>query len=1149
MNEQAGDVRELGPLVDEFVELCRLGERPSIADYVQRYPDLAADIRRLFPTLLEMEELVAEVEENVERELANSVPDRIGDYEIIRELGRGGMGIVYEAEQVSLGRRVALKVLPQVSMLDEQRIKRFQREVRAVAQLHHANIVPIFGVGEDDGVHFFAMRYISGSTMADVLEDLRTLRPQETPESVSLTLENKRNDSSLGDDASPGIGNRVSTNANEGAESFWLSRNRSRASTRAGYYRNIARLGVQAADALAYAHSQGIVHRDVKPSNLMLDTQGQLWIADFGLAKVEGDDLTTTGDFVGTLRYMAPERFHGWADPRSDIYSLGLTLYECIALRPAFAETDRAALIRSVSHSHPVPPSKYDRQLPRDLETIILKAIEKEPLTRYESAADLSRDLQRFVDDRPIVARRATWREQVRLWARRNPLVAGLSTLILVMFVFFAAWQSVGNRRLRDQLLETETAEHSSQRNLFVSYMSQVDASATSTAPGRRFRGLEAVEKAVALAPHVNASGTDLAALRKNAIVLLTMFDARPEIVHEVDGHPTSHIKMDFDSRIERYATQCRTTGDVLIRDVVSNDELRRFKGLGQLGAQAPYSHFCFSPDDHYLAARLIADDGRIVMRLWRLQHLSNAHDNAPLIDKEVGGDDFSRDLTFSENGRWFFWSDYVDGKPCLHMTDLPTMEDKLIDENSLFVAMHPNRQRIAVDDSYQVSVCSIDDVSNKLAFHHSTPAMDSDWSPDGQQLATACGDRRGYIWHADDNSSPMTILRGHNSKVIFIRYHPTESIVTTWSWDCTSRFWDPNTGDELLSIPHFSRKFSEDGKHLGVERAGDTVGRYEIACTNVCRTLSLGSGIASVASISISDDNRLIAAASWDGLKIWHADTGRLAQALPNCGSTVDFLPSSYDLITCAQDQYVRVPIVRKSENTTAFRAGTPQRMVAIDDPAYRFGDLGNGLFVGSGSLSELVVLRLSQPEMSIRCSGLNAPFLPSLSPDGKYIAAGAKHDFGLKIWDAHTGQEITGLHLEYAGLSGRFSPDGRWLAVAMNGAYVIHDTTNWQVIRRIERNDGGRGRIAFRDDMSMLAVSEKYSVRLIDPFNNWQELAELQCARRKQISADTAEGAGDICFSPDGTKLAVGTREMSVTLWDLDLLQSELEQLGLSW
>src|SRR5215471_16990653 len=203
---------------------------------------------------------------------------------------------------------------------------------------------------------------------------------------------------------------------------------------------------MQVADALAHAASQGVLHRDIKPSNLLLEDTGNIWVTDFGLAKADtdGDNLTHTGDIVGTLRYMAPERFSGQGDLRSDVYSLGLTLYELLTLRPAFDAADRNKLVKQVMHDEPARPRKLNPAVPRDLETVVLKAIARDPAHRYQTPAEMADDLKRFVEDRPVRARRISGAERLWRWCRRNPLVASLlAGIVLVFLAGFAGvfWQ------------------------------------------------------------------------------------------------------------------------------------------------------------------------------------------------------------------------------------------------------------------------------------------------------------------------------------------------------------------------------------------------------------------------------------------------------------------------------------------------------------------------------------------------------------------------------------------------------------------------------------------------------------------------------------------------------------------------------------
>jgi eukaryotic-like serine/threonine-protein kinase len=388
-------------VAEEFVERCRRGESPSVAEYLERYPEHAETIRKLLPAVAMIERLGRVALPQVEVQPARSIPSQLGEFRIVRELGRGGMGVVYEAVQESLGRNVALKVIHQVQ-LDARRLERFHREAQAVARLHHTNIVPIFAVGEHEGLPYYAMQYIRGR-------------------GLDVEIESWRRDKGRLDGE---------------------------------HRRFVARIGIQAAEALQYAHEQGILHRDVKPANLLVDEQQSVWITDFGLAKLAGqDDLTRTGDVIGTLRYLAPEALRGRTGPENDIYSLGLTLYELITLNTPFGDVSASELLRQVSESQPTRPRKLDPTIPRDLETIVLKAIAPEPGDRYPTALALADDLRCFVEDRPIRARRATVFERVVRWSRRNRAMAALtataaSALVLAAIVGWVGYAST-KRALR----------------------------------------------------------------------------------------------------------------------------------------------------------------------------------------------------------------------------------------------------------------------------------------------------------------------------------------------------------------------------------------------------------------------------------------------------------------------------------------------------------------------------------------------------------------------------------------------------------------------------------------------------------------------------------------------------------------------------
>jgi len=451
-NTTSGSGRDpVEQLLESFLARWRRGERPSPEEYAARCPERADEIRELFPALVEMEQLKpadAAATGSLDRPSPQPEPairpaphpERLGDYRILQVVGEGGMGVVYQAEHESLKSRVALKVMHPRFRADRESLRRFQTEARSAARLHHTNIVPVFDFGEQDGICYYAMQYIDGVGLNDVLDDVCRLRSAADGASRDGTGGKGDNQSTESVDgpvsavahglltgrfatgpATPGgsdpaptasldpgrtdqAASVVAPDPPDPAPSAAAPADGSGSSSFAGqpeatYFREIARLGAQVADALDYAHAQNVVHRDIKPSNLLLDPRGNAWVTDFGLAKlIEGEDLSQSRDLVGTLRFMAPERFRGVTDRRGDIYALGATLYEMLALQPAFDERDQVQLIHQIAHQPPVPLRQHDRHIPRDLETIVHKVLAKDPKDRCDTAGELRDELRRFLE-------------------------------------------------------------------------------------------------------------------------------------------------------------------------------------------------------------------------------------------------------------------------------------------------------------------------------------------------------------------------------------------------------------------------------------------------------------------------------------------------------------------------------------------------------------------------------------------------------------------------------------------------------------------------------------------------------------------------------------------------------------------------------
>jgi serine/threonine protein kinase len=443
-------------VVHEYLTRLENGEQPDRAAYIRRYPELATVIEHCLEGL-EMVQAGKEQHRNHADGPSEMLPESLGDFRIVRELARGGMGVVYEAVQLSLARRVALKVLPFAATLDSRQLQRFKAEAQAAALLHHTNIVPVYAVGCERGVHFYAMQLIEGQSLAVLIAQLRQQAGLAARDEMASSA-SVRSSHVLGADVD--TADRPASQATsvpETASQFHAALSTQRASRDNRFFQTVAKLLTQAAQALEHAHEFGIIHRDIKPANLLLDTQGVLWVADFGLAQFHTEaGLTRTGDVLGTLRYMSPEQAAGnkaLLDRRTDIYSLGATFYELLTLEPIFQGRDVPYLLHQVLHAEPRPLRHFDKTIPAELETIILKSVSKNVEDRYASAGELSADVVRYLTHQPIHARPPSILDRARKWSRRHPSTV-ISGMLLMTVVAIAL--SISNRR---ELLRANEAE------------------------------------------------------------------------------------------------------------------------------------------------------------------------------------------------------------------------------------------------------------------------------------------------------------------------------------------------------------------------------------------------------------------------------------------------------------------------------------------------------------------------------------------------------------------------------------------------------------------------------------------------------------------------------------------------------------------
>ena len=435
---------EIFSAIQEYIHATKFEDGPSRSEFLARHPEYAAQLA----SALDGIDLIRQAAPTSEQPFSG---ETLGDFVLLDEIARGGMGVVYRALQRSLLRRVALKILPLAAALDSRQLSRFRNEAATAAQLHHTNIVPVFAVGCERSVHYYAMQLIEGESLATVVRFLRhreqaEVGPRELgsgldcvdPEAAfavqvadvaagSVAEPNRSRKS--GSDVVSALPDRDPAGPSpEEIPSFMARLLQLRRDHRWEYHRSVTRWMIQAADALHYAHEQGIIHRDIKPANLLLDERDHLWVTDFGLARGDGDsDLTDAGEVLGTLRYMSPEQALGQStrlDRRADIYALGATACELLTLRRAVQGKSRHEILESLRTQEPRRLRNLDPTLPRDLDLIVTMAMAKDPGARYETADEMAQDLRRFLEHEPIKARLPSYRYRAARWMRRHSMLA-----------------------------------------------------------------------------------------------------------------------------------------------------------------------------------------------------------------------------------------------------------------------------------------------------------------------------------------------------------------------------------------------------------------------------------------------------------------------------------------------------------------------------------------------------------------------------------------------------------------------------------------------------------------------------------------------------------------------------------------------------
>jgi WD40 repeat protein/tetratricopeptide (TPR) repeat protein len=911
------------------------------------------------------------------------------------------------------------------------------------------------------------------------------------------------------------------------------------------FFRTVARLGVQAARALEHAHQLGVVHRDVKPANLMVDGRGQLWVTDFGLAHCHGQPgLTLTGDLVGTLRYMSPEQVLAQRvtiDHRTDVYSLGVTLYELLTLEPAFAGRDRAEVLRRIAWDDPTPPRRCNRAIPAELETVVLKAMEKNPAERYATAGELADDLERFLKDEPIRARRATLVQRARKFARRHRAVvatAAVGAALLLLAV--AAVASLMALRLHE-------ANKDGRYRLYQARFAEAQARRLSGRVGQRFEALRALREAVAIARELGLDEAHLLELRSEAIACLALADVRL-VQPEWPGFPSGCSGWPgFDADLERYA-RSDMYGTISVRRVAGDQELARLPGHGRLPGDGPgpgaewkagrgADWMVFSPDGSLLGVRYWRriDDSPTDLQIWDWRR-----------EKKVFRPSFPVEaLAFSANGQQFALAQ-PDGTITLHSSPGGKEVGRwTVGFTMATLAFHPDGSRLAIASRHSHKVRIHDPATGALVRELEAKAGLGrvSWHPDGTLLAAAGMDANVYLWDAATGGS-HAVLHGHDTYVANAAFAAGGALLVSSAADGTTRIWDPWAGQELLRLRGGPQTVSRDGRRLLIQ-AGTRLGLWELALSQEYRTLprKKKGGRGGIDSAAFSPDGRWLLAGGDRGVWLW--DMAREGEgALLPLGRTIDaqFHPRREELFTSGDaglfrwQAQVRDGALRIGPSASCLLEGRLQR-ISLDREG-RHLTVVDWRAGGGGR-----VLDLEDPGGKVLALPHDNTNKTATSPDGKWIATGPMHGPGVKLWVARTGKLHRHLIPGEPHATVTFSPDSRWLMAGNGTAFAVWDVDTGKLVREIRQKQDADTGGGFSPDGKLLAVALGLSeVELIDPAT-WRPVARL-------LGPETSiHGAGPHAFSPDGGQLVVATAAGNLRVWDLRRIRERLRDLGLDW
>jgi WD40 repeat protein/serine/threonine protein kinase len=1064
-------------VLEGYLSELEAGAAPHRDELLARHPDLADLLVEYLDKLDQLHEAAVGLRAAPP---AGDVPvaplgehGRLGDFDILREVGRGGMGIVYEAEQISLGRRVALKVLPFAATLDPRQLQRFHNEARAAASLHHEHIVPVYAVGCERAVHFYAMQFIEGQSLAELIARQRA--------GVDWA------------EAKPAEGSAAT--APQAAQPT------SPAPGGAAYSRRAAELIAAAADALEHAHSLGVVHRDVKPANLMLDAHGKLWVTDFGLARFGADaGLTMSGDLLGTLRYMSPEQAlakHGLVDHRTDVYALGATLYELLTLRPAVDGRDREEVLRKIAFAEPTPPRQIDHGIPADLETIALKALEKNPAERYATARELADDLRRFLNSVPIHAKPPTLRQRIGKWAQRHRPMVLVASLFLLLAVVGLTAGIILIAQERDATLERERAlrrllyvqnvhlAHEAWQAGDLARMSELLDRDKSPPAGDDPRGFEWHYLKALLDGTPRVLACEKEAHKGGAYCVTWAPDGRTLVSCGNDGfvrlwepetlalraawpaHDGKEVNIALFSPPDGRGL-ATASDDHTVRLWTLPEQTLRVPPLGGHGDEV--GSMAFAPDGKTLAAS--GRDG--VVRLWDVA----TGQVRERLDLKAG---LIHMLTFSPDGQTLAAATARGGGVLLDVGPLRRRTAVCPEEEVRTVTFSPDRSTLAVGLSWSGEIRLVEAASHRtlavLRGHLSNIRLAS-FSPDGKRLASCGDDGKLHVWDARTGRL-CSAVNVANDRVS----------CATWSPDGTRLATADGTGGVNvydMTVPQARRTFPlgpvivafRDASRLRAVLPGDRLWELDVlSLRSTERALPPRTWHAAASQNQIGT--------RWHDCQVELWDVGREESLQTECHGgirCVDRSPDGRHLAlslapspSChhfAEGDAARPPAVWLWDVTT----GEKHNLGRLDrvSQAVALSPDGKCLAVGDGP--RVRVIDVATREVRQVLDGHRKDVMGFVfSPDGRLLASGGA-DRAVCIWDLSTGRERYRFFRPAPAQVGllSFSPDGKTLVGGDSmGKVVLWHVATGQELMTLDEYPGSVASIAFSPDGMILATS----------------------------------------------------------------------------